>query len=236
LSEHFFFFFCWWFIPCMMTPADAFLEHILGLIEISIINDPEHPICLALDSNGIDSASGMSLISPQNLASLSYMDRSSGTFKTLSVGHRQLLLMLSGFAAHFDNTHGRSMTTQDWLATTVDATMPYFLDSPVFQVYQKAYQYSVLAVPVTAAICNTPASSTAVMVHSSAHHVTSSLGEDDGYRRNHTVTTAHVDTDQASTHVSPSLGEDVVNVPTLTWLNVLTKLLLMCLRRLGRMS
>jgi hypothetical protein len=43
------------------------LEHILG------------PICLALESNGIDSASGMSLISSQNLASLSYMDRSSGS-------------------------------------------------------------------------------------------------------------------------------------------------------------
>jgi hypothetical protein len=79
-----------------MTSADAFLEHILGLLEISIIDDPDHPsICLALDSNGIDSASGMSLISPQNLASLSYMDRASGTFKTLHPVHRQLLLMLS---------------------------------------------------------------------------------------------------------------------------------------------
>ena len=68
-----------------MTHAQAFLEHILGLIEISLIDCPDHPICLTLDSNGIDSASGLSLISPQNLGSLSYMD-SSGTFKPLMMG------------------------------------------------------------------------------------------------------------------------------------------------------
>ena len=128
-----------------MTTADEFLEHILGLMEISFLDEPDHPICLALDSNGIDSASGMSLISPQNLASLSYMDRSLGTFKTLLTVHRQLLLMLSGFVVHFDDIHGHPMTTQDWLATTVDATMAYFLDSPAFKVYRKAHQYLLYA-------------------------------------------------------------------------------------------
>jgi hypothetical protein len=131
------------------------------MMEISILDDPGHPICLALDNNGIDSASGMSLISPQNLTSLSYMDRPSGNFKTLSVGHRQLLLMLSGFAVHFDNTHGRSMTTQDWLATTVGNTMTYFCDSPAFQGYLKAYRYSVLICCVASDAAASPAAASA---------------------------------------------------------------------------
>ena len=212
-----------------MTTADAFLEHILGLMEISFIDEPDHPICLALDSNGIDSASGMSLISPQNLASLSYMDRSSGTFKTLRTVHRQSLLMLSGFAVHFDDIHGHPMTTQDWLATTVDATMAYFLDSPAFKVYRKAHQYSLYAGQIMYArkgpVTRTATAGATTLGHSSTHHVTPLLGEDmyapgrHGYHRNHMVTTAHVDTDQAyaqhvdtdPAHVSPSLGEDVVN-------------------------
>jgi hypothetical protein len=204
-----------------MSSADVFLEHILGLMEISFLDDPDHPICLALESNGIDSASGMSLISPQNLASLSYMDKSSGTFKTLRAVHRQLLLMLSGFAVHFDDIHGHPMTTQDWLATTVDATMAYFLDSPAFKVYRRAHQYSLFAGHVTPARkvgTAVPVTVTAATtLGHSTHHVTPSLGEDmdapgsHGYHRNHMVTSAHVDTEQASAHVSPSLGEDVVN-------------------------
>jgi hypothetical protein len=195
-----------------MTPADAFLEHILGLLEISLIDYPDHPICLALDSNGIDSASGLSLIDPQNLASLSYMD-SSGIFKTLKFVHRQLLLVLSGFAVHFEHTHNRPMNTGDWLATTVNDTMTYFMDSHAFKIYRKAYQYSLLAGCTTKATAN----NLAHVMACSTHHVTPSLGEDmkasarHGPRRNHMVTTAHVDTDVASAHVSPLLGEDVVN-------------------------
>ena len=147
--------------------------------------------------------------------------------------HRQLLLMLSGYAVHFDNIHGHPMTTQDWLATTVDATMAYFLDSPAFKVYRRAHQYSLYAGHVTPARkvgTAVPVTVTAATtLGHSTHHVTPSLGEDmdapgrhGSYHRNHMVTTAHVDTDQAyaqhvdtdllaSAHVSPSLGEDVVN-------------------------